>query len=306
MSTMDAMDRQYAQRLEAGEGQQLADDLGLHRIGARPKLGRYVASLWSRRQFLWTLSTANAYARNRDNYLGQVWNVLNPLLWAAVYGLVFGLLLDGRRGMTGSQYIPFLVTGVFIFRYMASCMTSGAKAISGNISLVRSLHFPRAVLPISVALAEFVILLPSLIVLAIIVAAFGQGPLLSWFLFPAAMLLVLMFATGLSLIMARLIVQIRDISNLLPFVTRLLLYTSGVFYAIDRFSEGFEKAGMPWLETVGMNQPFALYLNLARGTMTEFVDLTPQMWLMGVGYALLFLIGGFIFFWRAEERYGRD
>jgi teichoic acid transport system permease protein len=154
--------------------------------------------------------------------------------------------------------------------------------------------------------AEFVILLPSLVVLGLIVIAFGQGPSWEWLLYPVAMLLILMFSTGLSLIMARLIVEIRDLGNLLPFVNRLLLYTSGVFYAIDRFRDGFEKWGVEWLENVGMNQPFALFLNLSRGTLTDFVDLDAQMWLMGTGYAVLFLVGGFIFFWRAEERYGRD
>jgi teichoic acid transport system permease protein len=303
---MMRMDTQYAASLDAGQAAALAEELGLHKIGARPKLTAYVASLWSRRQFLWTLATANAYSRNRDNYLGQVWNILNPLLWSAVYGLVFGLLLGGRANMSAQEYIPFLVTGVFIFRYMAGCMTSGAKAINGNLALIRSLHFPRAVLPVSVALAEFIIVLPALAVLGIIIIAFDQGPSWEWLLFPAVVMLVVMFTIGISLITARLVVEIRDINNLLPFVTRLLLYTSGVFYAIDRFSESFERWGVGWLETVALYQPFALYLNLARSTLTDLAEIDPTLWMFGAGYAVLFLVGGFVFFWRAEERYGRD
>lgn len=300
------MEQTYAERVGAGDAEALASELGLHQIGARPKLWAYVKSMWARRQFLWTLSTAKAYARNRDNYLGQLWNILNPLLWSAVYGLVFGLLLGGRAGMSAEQYIPFLVTGVFVFRYLSACMTSGAKAIQGNISLVRSLHFPRAVLPISVALSEFVMFLPGLIVLGIIIVAFGQGPSWTWFAFPAVVALFLAFSIGLSLIIARLVVQVRDLANLLPFVTRLLLYTSGVFYAIDRFSQSFEDLGVSWLETAALYQPFALYLDLSRAALTEFRDFHTLSWLLGIGYAILFLVGGFVFFWRAEERYGRD
>jgi teichoic acid transport system permease protein len=293
-------------QFQAGEAEVLASQHGLHRIGARPKLGGYLKSLWARRQFLWTLATAKAYAQNRDNYLGQLWNIINPLLWSAVYGLVFGLLLNGRQGMSGQQYIPFLVTGVFVFRYMSACMTSGSRAIQGNVSLVRSLNFPRAVLPISVALSEFILLLPGLVVLGIIIIAFGQGPSWTWLAFPAVVALFLAFSIGLSLILARLVVEVRDVANLLPFVTRLLLYTSGVFFAIDRFSDRFEEVGAPWLGTVALYQPFALYLDLSRAALTDFRDFHTLSWPLGVGYAILFLVGGFLFFWRAEERYGRD
>lgn len=308
------MEQTYAARVKAGDAEAVARELGLHKIGARPRLRDYIKSLWARRQFLWTLSTAKAYAQNRDNYLGQLWNVLNPLLWAAIYGLIFGFLLGGRRGMTATEYIPFIVVGVFIFRYMGACMTSGAKAIQGNISLVRSLHFPRAIMPISIALSELIILLPGLAVMGAIVIAFGQGPSWSWLLFPAVVLLFWMFGTGLALIMSRLVVQVRDFANLLQFINRLLFYASGVIFPIDRFTDRFQELGIEWMQIIGLYQPFAVYLTLARTSLTEYevldefgdpVSMLP-FWYLAIGYAILFLIVGFIFFWRAEERYGRD
>ena len=305
---------EYADRVAANGAEAVAKEFGLHRIGARPKLGQYLKSLWARRQFLWSLSTAKAYAQNRDNHLGQLWSVLNPLLWAAVYGLIFGLIMGGRQNMTATEYIPFLVVGIFVFRYMGSCMTTGAKAIQGNISLVRSLHFPRAIMPISVALSELIILLPGLAVMGVIIIACGQGPGWSWLLFPAVVLLFWMFGMGLALIMARLVVQVRDLANLLQFINRLLFYTSGVIFPIDRFAERFQELGIEWVQIVGLYQPFAVYLTLARTSLTDYqvldklgepVSMAPY-WGFGVGYSLLFLIVGFIFFWRAEERYGRD
>ena len=66
--------------------------------------------------------------------------------------------------------MPFLVTGVFIFQYFSSCLSGGAKAIIGNMGLVRSLHFPRAVLPIRLVLQNMFALMPMMAVLAVIVA----------------------------------------------------------------------------------------------------------------------------------------
>lgn len=295
-----------AARLKAGDGAALADEYGLSRIGARPRLPSYIRSLWSRRQFVVTLATSNAYARNRNTYLGQFWNILNPLLWSAVYFLVFGLLLGARGDMDGSTYVAFLVTGVFVFRYISSCMSSGAKSISGNISLVRSLHFPRVALPVATVLSEFVILLPGFGVMALIVAVTGQGPAWSWLLFPVAAILILTFSTGLALVIARLVADVRDVTNLLPFVTRLLLYTSGVFYSIESLRDKFTSGGVGWLYPIAENQPVAVYLNLARATLINDVELTERLWWLGTGYAVLFLLVGLLYFWRAEERYGRD
>jgi teichoic acid transport system permease protein len=303
---MVTVDTQYMTRLRAGEGAALADELGLQRIGVRPPLRRYLQALWARRQFTWTMATSHARARNFNNYLGQLWNILNPLLWSAVYFLAFGLLLGARGGMDTQTYVAFLVTGVFMFRFISSAMMVGAKSISGNISLVRSLHFPRAVLPISSVLTEVVVLLPALVVLCLIVLVTGQGPSWAWLLFPLATLLIWMFSTGLALIIARLVADVRDLSNLLPFITRLLLYTSGVFYSIERFRDSFYDNGIGWLYPVAENQPVAVYLTLARSTLMDDMSSDGRVWLLGGGYAVIFLVGGFLYFWRAEERYGRD
>jgi teichoic acid transport system permease protein len=303
---MVAMDTPHETRLQAGEAATLAEEFGLEQIGVRPKLRRYLQGLWARRQFVWTMATSNAYVRSSNNYLGQAWNILNPLLWSAVYFVAFGLLLGARGDMDSATYVAFLVTGVFMFRFISSAMTSGAKSISGNISLVRSLHFPRAALPVSTALTEFVVLIPALLVLCLIVAATGQGPSWAWLLFPAAVLLVWLFCTGLTLITSRLVADVRDLANLLPFLSRLLLYTSGVFYSIDRFKDRFYDNGLGWLYPIAENQPVAVYLSLVRSTLLDEVAADGLLWIFGGGYAVIFLVGGFLYFWRAEERYGRD
>jgi teichoic acid transport system permease protein len=304
---MVVMQSEYATRLQAGEGAALAEELGLERIGVRPKLGAYLKSLWSRRQFVWTMATSNAYARNRNNYLGQGWNILNPLLWAAVYFSVFGVLLGTRRDV--ENFLAFLIIGVFLFRFVGSTFTGGSKAISGNLSLVRSLNFPRAVLPISNTLTEFIILMPAVAVMCLIVGLSGfvyddvdDGLRWSWLLLPVAILLLYLFCTGFALLIARLVADVRDLANLLPFISRLLFYLSGVFFSIEvRFGEALGPL-LPYAE----HQPVAIYLYLARSSMLDEFPFDGTKWLFGVGWAMLFLIGGFLMFWRAEERYGRD
>ncbi len=67
------------------QAEELAARYGLRRVGTRSSLGGYVRVLWSRRHYITVLPTPKAYSRSQNNYLGQLWSVLNPLILAAVY-----------------------------------------------------------------------------------------------------------------------------------------------------------------------------------------------------------------------------
>jgi teichoic acid transport system permease protein len=295
---MDDMQDQSTDTTGNGDPAAVAARYGLHRVGTRPHLREYVRQLWSRRKFISVLATSKAYARNQNNYLGQLWSVLNPLILAGVYFLVFGLLLDTRGNI--DNFVGFLTIGVFMFGFTSSSLTAGAKSITGNLSLVRALHFPRAVLPVSIALTELATLLPALVVLCGIVLISGETPTWTWLLFPVAVLVQYAFNTGCVFVAARLVVGARDLLNVIPMGIRLARYVSGVFFPIAYYV-GDNPAGV-LLEY----QPIAVYLELARQCLLAEVPLDPVLWAWGVGWALLFLVVGFVVFWQAEERYGRD
>ncbi|CAM5629844.1 Transport permease protein OS=Streptomyces alboniger OX=132473 GN=CP975_31225 PE=3 SV=1 [Streptomyces alboniger] len=149
-----------------------------------------------------------------------------------MYFLIFGVILNAGRGMAQDVYIPFLVTGVFVFTFTQSSAMAGVRAISGNLGLVRALHFPRASLPISFALQQLQQLLSSMIVVFAVVIAFGSYPSLSWVLIVPALALQFLFNTGLSLIMARTGAKTPDLAQLMPFIMRTWMYASGVMFSI--------------------------------------------------------------------------
>ena len=109
----------------------------------------------------------NLKARNASTSLGLVWWMLNPLIMAAVYFLVFGLILDGRRGEP--QFIAWLLSGVFAFNYTATAMTSGANSILANRRLLVNIRFPRLILPISAIIETGVGFLMSIAALVAII-----------------------------------------------------------------------------------------------------------------------------------------
>ncbi|MEU6102830.1 ABC transporter permease [Streptomyces flaveolus] len=282
----------------------LAAKYGLSVSGARPSLVEYVRQLWGRRHFILAFSQAKLTAQYSQAKLGQLWQVATPLLNALVYFLIFGLILDAGRGMPKDVYIPFLVTGVFVFTFTQSSAMAGVRAISGNLGLVRALHFPRASLPVSFALQQLQQLLASMIVMFAVVIGFGSYPSLSWLLVVPALVLQFLFNMGLALIVARMGAKTPDLAQLMPFIMRTWMYASGVMFSIPIMLK--DKPG--WLADVLQWNPAAVYMDLIRFALIDGYgseNLPPHVWAVALGWAVVLAAGGFVYFWKAEERYGR-
>ncbi|MFJ8544572.1 ABC transporter permease [Streptomyces sp. NPDC093586] len=283
----------------------LAARHGLSVSGARPSLPDYVRQLWARRHFIGAFATAKLTAQYSQAKLGQLWQVMTPLLNAAVYYFIFGVLMNTKRGV--EDFVPFLVTGVFVWTFTQSSIMAGTRAISGNLGLVRALHFPRAALPVSFCLQQLQQLLFSMAALVVILLAFGVPPGVSWVLTVPVLVLQFVFNTGVSLIMARVGAKIPDIAQLMPFLLRTWMYGSGVMFSIDQMTG--PDSGLPsWVGTVLQLNPAAVYIDLMRFALIDSFDgshLPPHVWALAVAWALAAGIGGFLYFWKAEETYGR-
>lgn len=283
----------------------LAVRYGLSVSGARPSLSAYVRQLWARRHFISAFATAKLTAQYSQAKLGQVWQVMNPLLNAAVYYFIFGMLLGTSHGVP--DYIPFLVTGVFVWTFTQSSIMAGTRAISGNLGLVRALHFPRAALPISFALQQLQQLLFSMAALVVILLCFGIPVSASWALVIPALFLQFTFNAGVAMVMARMGAKTPDIAQLMPFVLRTWMYASGVMFSISHVTGGHK--GLPsWVPELLQVNPAAVYIDLMRFALIDSFhasQLPPHVWAIATGWALLAGVGGFIYFWKAEETYGR-
>lgn len=278
------------------DGAALATAYGLVRLGAPLTTVAYIRSLWRRRELALALPTANLRAQNRDSALGGLWHLLNPLLLAAVYYLVFGVLLGTDRGV--ENFVGFLTVGVFTFHYTSKSVMAGAKSIIANEGLIRSVRFPRAVLPVAAVLGEAAALGFAIVVMVAVAVATGALPTPSWALVVPILATQTAFNLGAAFAMARLTDAFRDVEQLLPFALRLWLYCSGVFYAVERFVDH------PTVLLIMQFNPAYAFLTLMRDALL-YDTTSGTAWMIAVTWALLALIVGFALFSRHEHVYGR-
>jgi teichoic acid transport system permease protein len=312
----------------------LAAQYGLRPSSARPGLISYLRLLWQRRHFITAYATARNVSMYTEARLGQLWQVLTPLLNSAVYYLIFGVIFEQNRGI--KHYIAFLVIGVFIFSFTERSIVVGSTAMRANIALIRALYFPRASLPLAYVLVEFQQLALSMLVVFAIVLGVGEPLTWYWLFLVPALALQGMFNVGAALIMSRLGAGAQDFSELVPFLTRVWRYFCGVMYSLTSLPS---YATLPaWAKDLISLNPAAVYISLARYALMwtqrayapgakpynaaacalfnakkipalqaycHPVTTTSELWLAGIGWAVVTLVVGVVYFWQAETRYGR-
>ncbi|GGJ60825.1 transport permease protein [Glutamicibacter ardleyensis] len=274
-----------------------AEKYGLHRVGARPSLVDYLKQTWSRREFIYELAKARVQSQNDRNRLGMLWEVLKPTFNALMYGFIFGILQGGAKG---PDFPVYVVIGVFLFEFFTSSMTGGAKSITGNTALVQSLAFPRLALPVAQVTQGILTLMPMLLVMFIYAMILGTTPKWTWFVIIPLVLLFSVFNMGIALICARITVHVRDFTNILPLIGRVLFFTSGVLFSVDRILNQW-----PWMVTAFDYHPLYQTLQIARAMIMDNAVYEPRAWWVVGIWAFATLVFGLVYFWKAEERYGR-
>ncbi|OKL49862.1 hypothetical protein BSR29_00545 [Boudabousia liubingyangii] len=274
--------------------------LHLKPVTGRPRIPQYLRLLWSRRYFINAESKAKAFQSSKNMLLGHAWVLLSPLLDAAVFGLIFGLLLHTSRGI--DNFLPYLFVGITFFGFTNRALNGGAGLIRANRNVIRAFAFPRAALVISQTLREFYDSIPIIAITLVVVVLFPQGTgtiYATWILFPIIYFLQILFGMGLTFLSAYLTSIIPDIKTVINYFTRFWFYTSGVFFSIDRFVEH------PNVITMMKLNPAYNILEMTRNVLIYGVVPNPSSWFALLAAALISLSSGFLLFWSREVKYAR-
>jgi len=283
---------------------ELARRNGLAAAGRLPTLPEYTRQLWAYRHFIWEFAGAKVSAALGTTRLGMLWQVLTPLFNAGVYYVIFGVLINTKHGM--DNFIAYLCIGVFIFGFTQTVVQTGVTAISGNLGLIRALHFPRASLPISITLVEVRNMFVAIIVLCAIVGISGEPLTWQWLLLVPALLLQSIFNMGAAMLVARLGSKLHDLRQLIPFIMRVWLYGSAVIYPVTNFEQTLHSHR--WALYLVEANPLLVYIELMRHALMEDIPLAgspTRLWIEAAVWSVVMGVGGYAYFWRGEKGYGR-
>lgn len=296
------------QRPEVPTGLQPAQDLAaqIARAARDPNLEpaelrashlQYLRQLWQYREFALTVPLGQLEARNQDKLLGRLWYLLNPMILVFIYYLVFQVILgvEARRGV--EDYLPFLTAGVIAYTYTRGCANAGSASVRRGRRMVQSMRFPRAILPLGSTIAQTWTFLWAIGAMLGLVLIMGVSPTWRWAALPVVLLVHGIMNLGLALFAARFTFEFPDFGNLLPFLLRLGIYVSGVLIPINADVVENDQLRF-WLQVNPVFHAIDLWRQTVLGT-----PFRPVVWIAGPAWALVLLVGGFLYFRRAEHRY---
>ena len=202
-----------------------------HERVIRPKSGLVpldAAELWRYRELFWQLAWRNVLVRYKQTILGVAWAVVQPLLTMIIFTVIFGHL--AKFDTRGAPYAVFAYAALIPWQFFSNAMTGASNSLVTSQNMLTKVYFPRLIIPASNLMSNTVDFLIAL-VLALPLMLWFNVPL-TWHLLmlPVFFLLASMAALGLGLWLGALNVKYRDVTQLVPFLTRIGIYVSPVAF----------------------------------------------------------------------------
>jgi len=250
-----------------------------------------MAELWSAREIFYRFGQRDILLRYRQTAVGVAWVVIQPLVGAGVFAIVFGGIAKLPSG--GVPYFVFSFAGLLGWNLFNNIISRASSSLVANQSLVSKVFFPRILVPLSSLISAMLDFAVALILFVALLFVYRINPGWPALLVPVWVLLTIVIASGIGLATAAGTVKYRDISYFLPWLLQILLYATPIAYSSDAVP-----AGLRWV--VDAN-PLAWLMEAYRWSLLG--QAAPPLWQLGglVVASAVIGMGGLLIFQRMER-----
>lgn len=207
----------------------------IDRASERPTLAATLTGMWRYRGLVRNLVLKELKLKYRGSILGFLWSLVNPLAMITVYTVAFTFII--RTSVEG--FVFFVLLGLLPWTFFLGSANMATGAIIDSGSLMKSVAFPRAILPISVVLFNLVQFLLTLFVFLPVMLVAYRVPLSPpMLLFPVFLVLQVAFTIGVALVLAAGTTFFRDIRHLLDIGLAILFWLTPILYPLTQVPQG--------------------------------------------------------------------
>ena len=254
-------------------------------IGSLAAIARY-------RELVRNLVFKDLKLKYRGSIFGFLWSLLNPLVMMTVYIIAFKYIMRMRSG----GFVFLLLVGLLAWTFFSAAVSMAAGAIADNGGLLKTVHFPRAVLPISSVLfnlAQYLLTISVFLPLMLLLYRVPLRPVM--LLFPIVLALQLALTIGLALALAAGVAFFRDIRHLLEIALMVMFWTTPVIYDFREVPGAWR-----WPVLLSPMSPFVLAEQqiFYEGRLPDL-----SVCVVGVVYAAVAFFVGFALFTRLQHEF---
>jgi ABC-2 type transport system permease protein len=179
------------------------------------------------REILSNLARKEIKVKYRSSVLGVAWSMLNPILYLAVFSLVFTVVLPGRL----PDFPIYLLSGLLAWNLFSTSLSLSARSVVDAGNLVNKVYFPREVLPLaSIATALVDFFFQGVVFAVFMLIAQHRFWGVNLLLFPLSLVALMLFTTALSLWVSALNVRYRDVQHLVALALLIWFWFTPIVY----------------------------------------------------------------------------
>ncbi len=175
-----------------------------------------------------TLARMSLKADSAQYYLRYVWWVLEPLLFVAVFYLVFDVILGSGR----ADFLVFLMCGKLPFVWFSKSVNQASNSLVTSGGLIGRIHIPKTLFPMAVIQEGLYKQSVVFALLIIFVLASGYWPNFGWLYLIPIMLTQYLLIVTCGIIGAVIVCYVRDFSMLISLFMTFLMFISGIFWDV--------------------------------------------------------------------------
>ncbi len=198
-------------------------------------------TLWAHREIIYTLAERDFRAQYKQATLGVLWAVISPVATLIIFVVVFSRVKS--FGSEGLPYPLYAFVGILCWSFFASALGNGGQSLLNNKALLAKTQFPRECFPLETLGVNGLNTILSWIPLAILFVIFGRAPALATLWVPMLMVIEVVFAAGIALAVGSIIIQMRDLMQVLPIITSIGLFATPVIWPYSRIPTAYHVGG---------------------------------------------------------------
>ncbi|MFI8746537.1 ABC transporter permease [Pseudomonas sp. NPDC077186] len=171
-------------------------------------------------------------------FLGFLWWIIEPVMYMAVFYVVFGLAL--RQG--GPDYVPFLLCGMIAWKWFDGSVRQASLSIPMNAGLVQQIYVPKSLFALIQILSNtFKFAIVLLLLLGFLLVT-GKTPGPEWLGLLPVILTQLLLIVAVGLLLAAIIPFAQDLKLVVDNLLMLMMFMSGIFFSADQVPENMRVA----------------------------------------------------------------
>ena len=159
--------------------------------------------------------------RHKQTVLGVIWVIFQPLASMIIFTLIFGLII--KMPSDSLPYPLFIFIGLNYWNFFSNAVTSASGSLAASEGMIKKVYFPRIIIPFASIATSFFDFIISTLFLIILSVIYNISPHPSIFVyFPLITIMVLLFSSGLGILLSSLNVRYHDVRQIIPFFIQLL------------------------------------------------------------------------------------